>query len=106
MTIFEDREKGQEQKFRHDQELAFKIRARRNMLLGMWAAERLGLGGDAADAYAKEVVGADFEKPGDDDIIEKVLSDLKAKGLDVSEARLRDELKRLGDVARKQMVAP
>ena len=104
MTIFEDREKGQEQKFRHDQELAFKIKARRNRLLGIWAAERLGMRNDAVAAYAEEIVAADFQKPGDDDIVEKVLGDLRAKGVGVSEAQLRDELRRLADAARKQIV--
>jgi hypothetical protein len=104
MTIFEDREKGQEQKFRHDQELAFKIKARRNRLLGIWAAERLGMRNDVVAAYAEEIVAADFQKPGDDDIVEKVLGDLRAKGVGVSEAQLRDELRRLADAARKQIV--
>jgi hypothetical protein len=104
MTIFEDREKGQEQKFQHDQELAFKIKARRNRLLGYWAAERLGMRDNAAGAYAEEIVAADFQKPGDDDIVEKVLGDLSAKGVVVSEAQLRDELRRLGDAAKKQIM--
>ena len=106
MSVFKDRNKGQEEKFRHDQELTFKVTARRNKLLGLWAAEKLGLSGDAAETYAKEVVSADFEKPGDDDVVAKVLGDFKGKGVAVSDAQLRDEMKRLADAARKQIVGP
>ena len=66
MTFFDDREKGFEAKYKHDQELQFKVFARRNKLLGLWAAQKLGLGGEAAEAYAKDVVKADFSKPGDE----------------------------------------
>jgi hypothetical protein len=104
MAVFESRKKGQEEKFRHDQELTFKINARRNKLLGLWAAEKLGHSGDAAESYAKEVVAADFEKPGDADVVAKVLGDFQAKGVNVSEAQLRDEMKRLADQAKKQIV--
>jgi hypothetical protein len=105
MATFEDREKGFEQKFRHDQELQFKVTARRNRLLGLWAAERMGLTGDAADAYAKEVVAADFEKPGDDDVVQKVAGDLKAKNITVTEQQIRDELRRLFEAAKKQIMS-
>jgi hypothetical protein len=104
MGGFEDRKKGQEEKFRHDQELTFKINARRNQRLGLWAAGKLGISGDAAEAYAKGIVAADFEKPGDADVVAKVLGDLKGKGVAVSEAQVRDEMKRLADAAKKQIV--
>jgi hypothetical protein len=103
MATFDDRKKGFEEKFRHDQELQFKVTARRNRLLGLWAAEKMGLSGDAADSYAKEVVAADFQKPGDDDVVQKVLTDLQAKNIAVSDAQIRDELRRLLDVAKKQL---
>ncbi|MBX6370141.1 MAG: DUF1476 domain-containing protein [Rhodospirillales bacterium] len=104
MATFEDRKKGFEEKFRHDQELQFKVTARRNKLLGLWAAEKLGLAGDAAEAYAKEVVAADFHKPGDSDVIEKVMGDFKAKNVSVTEAQVRDELQRLFEAAKKQIM--
>lgn len=104
MATFDDRKKGFEEKFRHDQELQFKVTARRNKLLGLWAAEKLGLAGDAAEAYAKEVVAADFQKPGDSDVIEKVMGDLQAKNVAVTEAQVRDELQRLFETAKKQIM--
>ena len=104
MTTFEDREKGFEAKFKHDQELRFKVGARRNRLLGLWAAERLGLKGAEAEAYAKQVVMADFDKPGDDDVIDKVVGDLKAKGVAVTPAVVRVELEKFGQLAREQMM--
>lgn len=95
MTTFDKREEGFEKKFAHDEELRFKATARRNKLLGQWAAEKLGLSGDAATAYAKEVVAADFEEAGDDDVVRKVLGDFKAKNIEMSEHQVRrtmDEL--------------
>ena len=89
MTTFDKREEGFEKKFAHDEELRFKANARRNRLLGMWAAEKLGLTGDAATAYAKEVVMADFEEAGDNDVLKKVLADLTAKGVVQSEQDVR-----------------
>ena len=80
MTTFNEREKGFEQKYKHDQDLQFKVNARRNKLLGLWAAEQMGLSGADAEAYAKQVVQADFEKPGDSDVVAKVVNDLSAKG--------------------------
>lgn len=103
MNTFKDREKGYEAKFAHDQESNFKINVRRNMLLGQWAAKMLGMEGEAATEYAKEVVKSDFQKAGDDDVVEKVLSDFKAKGVDMTEARLRSEMGNLLDVARRQL---
>jgi hypothetical protein len=104
MTSFDDRKKGQEEKFRHDQELGFKVTARRNKLFGLWAAGKMGISGGEAEAYAKEVVAADFEKPGDDDVIGKVRNDLAAKGIRLSDAQLKDELQRLAGEAKKQIL--
>ena len=102
---FDDREKGFEAKYRHDQETLFKITARRNKLLGLWAAEKMGIEGTSADAYAKEVVAADFEEVGDADVVRKVLGDLTTKGLEVTEAGLRKEMERLMAVAGDQITS-
>jgi hypothetical protein len=104
MTTFNEREKGFEQKYKHDQDLQFKVNARRNRLLGLWAAEQMGITGEAADAYAKEVVQADFEKPGDSDVVAKVVNDLTAKGRPTTEAQVRKELDRLLLVAKEQLM--
>lgn len=103
MANFDERQKGFENKFKHDQETAFKINARRNKLLGLWAAKQLGLAGPAADDYAKSVVMADMEKPGDDDVIDKIVKDLSAKGIDATPHRVRAELDSLTAEARKQI---
>ena len=87
MTTFDKREEGFEKKFALDEEQKFKAVARRNRLLGLWAAEKLGITGDAANAYAKEVVAAEFEGAGDQDVLHKVVKDLTAKGGAVTEAR-------------------
>lgn len=95
MSTFDKREEGFEAKFALDETLRFKANARRNRALGLWAAEKLGLSGDEAAAYAKTVMEADFEEAGDDDVYRKVKADLDAKNVDVSEHRLRrtmDEL--------------
>ena len=89
MTTFDKREEGFEKKFAHDEELRFKANARRNKLLGLWAAEKMGLAGPAADAYAKEVVMADFEESGDDDVFRKVRKDFDAKGIAQSDQDIR-----------------
>ena len=104
MTTFDDREKGFETKFARDQEVAFRIAARRNRLLGAWAAEKLGLTQEEADAYGKAVVQADFEEAGDDDVIRKVFGDLTAAGLDVSEQEVRRALEEKGVEARRQLM--
>ena len=101
MTTFDEREKGYEAKFRRDQEFEFKATARRNKLLGLWAAERLGLSGGDAEAYAKEVVVADFEEPGDEDVLRKVAEDLDGKG--VTAADIRREMDRLMPIAAGQV---
>ena len=103
MSTFNEREKGFEKKFERDQETLFKVNARRNRLLGAWAAEKLGLTGEEADAYAKSVVVADFEKPGDDDVLQKVLGDLTAKGVAISEHQVRRQMDALLAVAQEQI---
>jgi hypothetical protein len=103
MKSFQDREKGFEAEFKRNQELQFRVNARRNRLFGLWAAGRLGLDGDAAEAYARTVVEADFEKPGDSDVIDKVRRDLAAKGIEMSEAQLRTELTHAFDTAKRQL---
>jgi len=84
-----DREDAFENKFAHDQELKFKAEARRNKLLGLWAAEKLGKSGDEAEAYAKEVIMSDFEEPGDEDVFRKVRGDFDAAGVDQSDHQIR-----------------
>jgi hypothetical protein len=95
MTTFDKREEGFEKKFAMDEEQKFKAMARRNRLLGLWAAEKLGITGDAAAAYAKEVVAADFEQPGDNDVVHKVTRDLTAKGVAITEPQLRAKMDEL-----------
>lgn len=104
MSTFDEREKGFEQKYKHDQELQFKVKARRNRLLGLWAAERMGLAGAEADDYAKQVVQADFERPGDSDVMAKVSADLAAKGVSVTEVELRRQMEQLLAVAKQQIM--
>ena len=95
MSNFDKREEGFEKKFAMDEESKFKAMARRNRLLGLWAAEQLGISGDAATAYAKEVVAADFEQPGENDVVHKVMRDLAAKGIAVTEPQLRARMDEL-----------
>ena len=99
MTNFEDREKGYERKFAQDQELKFKATARRNKLLGLWAAEQLGITGDQAQAYAREVIKADLEIPGDDDVFRKIRRDFDAKGVQKSDHQIRSKMVDLMGVA-------
>ncbi|RMF12492.1 MAG: DUF1476 domain-containing protein [Alphaproteobacteria bacterium] len=103
MSQFEEREKGYESKFAHDEELAFKAQARRNKLLGLWAAEKMGLTGDAAQAYAREVVKADFEEAGDEDVFRKIRKDFDEKGVDQSDHQIRREMERLLAIAKEQI---
>jgi hypothetical protein len=102
MTTFDKREEGFEKKFAHDEELRFKATARRNKLLGLWAAAALGKSGPDADAYAKEVVAADFEEAGDDDVVRKVVGDLGGKA---TEAEVRSKMQELLAEAVKQIQA-
>jgi hypothetical protein len=103
MATFADREKEFEARFKHDQELQFKVTARRNRLLGLWAAGRIGLEGEAAQAYAREVVDAEF-KGGDRNVIAKVTGDLAAKGHAVTEAQVKFELDHLAEQAKQQLM--
>ena len=105
MTQFDKREDGFEKKFALDEEQKFKAEARRNRLLGLWAAEQLGITGDAATAYAKEVVAADFEEAGDTDVLRKVAGDFKAKGLAITEAQIRAKMDELMATAAAQVKA-
>jgi hypothetical protein len=105
MTTFDKREEGFEKKYALDEEHKFKAEARRNRLLGLWAAEKLGISGDAAAAYAKEVVASDFEEAGDADVLRKVLADLTAKGLAITEPELRVKMDELMAAAVMQVKA-
>ncbi len=104
MTTFDKREKVFEDKYKHDQELQFKVDVRRNKLLGLWVAELLGLSGADAEAYAKEVVRADFEEPGDADVIRKIQGDAAPKNVDLSEHRIRKKMDELTAVAKEQIM--
>jgi hypothetical protein len=105
MSTFDEREKGFEAKYKRDQDLQFKVMARRNKLLGLWAAEKMGISGADSETYAKDVVASDFDRPGDDDVLEKVHGDLAAKGLGLSDKDVRKEMERLLDIAREQIEA-
>ena len=103
MTTFDKREEGFEKKFAHDEELRFKATARRNKLLGLWAAEKMGITGPDAEAYAKEVVVADFEEAGDDDVFRKVRKDLDAKGVAASDQEIKTQMVSLMATAVQQI---
>ncbi|MCR5859969.1 DUF1476 domain-containing protein [Mesorhizobium sp. J428] len=103
MTSMKDREEGFEKKFAHDEELKFKATARRNKLLGAWAAEKLGKSGADAEAYAKEVVMADFEEAGDEDVFRKLRGDFDKAGVAVSDHQIRHAMAELLETAAKQI---
>ena len=103
MSGFDDREKAFENKFKHDEELRFKAEARRNKLLGLWAAGELGI--DDAEGYARDVIASDFDRPGDEDVLEKVLKDFEDKGVEMSQHRLRKRMDELMDEAKKQIAS-
>jgi hypothetical protein len=105
MTTFDKREEAFEKKYALDQEQKFKAEARRNRLLGLWVAEKLGKSGEAAAAYAKEVIAAEFEEAGDADVVRKVTGDLSAKGISVSEQEIRARMNELMAVAVAQAKA-
>jgi hypothetical protein len=105
MTGFDDRKRQEEVRFKHDQELVFKARNRGNKMFGLWVAQQLGLSGEEASAYAKDVVMADFEMPGDDDIFVKVKADLAAKSIDLSERILEKQLQECRALAVQQIKA-
>lgn len=104
MTTFDDRERAFEGKFVQDQEMTFRITARRNRLIGQWAAELMGLTPEETDAYAKAVVQAEFEEAGDEDVIRKLFGDLVSAGIDVDEGRIRTTLSDLEVEARRQLM--
>ncbi|MEM8797639.1 MAG: DUF1476 domain-containing protein [Pseudomonadota bacterium] len=105
MTSFDDRANAYESKFAHDEELRFKATARRNKLLGLWAAEKLGMSGAEADEYAKSVIRSDFEEPGDEDVYRKVKGDFDEAGVDQSEHQIRRTMSELMAEAVKQIEA-
>jgi hypothetical protein len=104
MTTFDDREKAFENMYARDQEMQFRIIARRNRLLGAWAANLMGLTEVEAESYAKDVVRADFEEAGDEDVIRKVLGDLTSAGVECDEARIREALEHKTVEARRQLM--
>ena len=106
MTNFENRENAFENKFAHDAALQFKIPARRNKLVGQWAAEKMGLTPEETTAYATSVVQADFEEAGDEDVIRKLLGDLTSAGVDVDDAMIRAALEDKMVEARRQFIEP
>lgn len=104
MSTFDDREKGFERKFAHDAEMQFKAEARRNRLLGRWAAERMGITGDDAETYAADVVKADFEEPSHEDVYRKVAGDFEARGVSITEAEIREHMARFLAEAKAQLL--
>lgn len=103
MTDMKDRQEGFERKFALDEEQKFRAVARRNKLLGLWAAEKLGKSGDDAEAYAKEVVKADFEEAGDEDVFRKVRADFDAAGVEQSDHQIRRNMEELMATAAQQI---
>ncbi|MBB4210630.1 hypothetical protein EV659_102221 [Rhodothalassium salexigens DSM 2132] len=104
MTTFNDREAAFENQFVHDEELKFKALARRNKLLGLWAAEKMGMDSLSAVEYAKSVVKADFEEPGDEDVIRKVLGDFERQQVKIGRDELVLQLEKLFDEAKRQVM--
>ena len=103
MSTFDEREKAFEGKFAHDEQVNFSVRARRNKLVGLWAAEKLGLTGAAAESYAKEVIASDLEHAGDSDVIAKLRKDFAAKKVDQSEPQLAAILDEMMQKAKQQV---
>jgi hypothetical protein len=104
MTSFDDRQRAFETKYARDQELQFKLVARRNRLLGQWAATKMGLTEAEADAYARDVIRADFEEAGDEDVIRKLLGDLTSAGVEIDDAAIREQLEHKAAEARRQLI--
>ena len=104
MTTFDDRERAFESQYARDQDLQFKLVARRNRLLGQWAAKKMGLTEAEADAYARDVIRADFEEAGDDDVVRKLLGDLTTAGVEIDEAQIRQALDHKMVEARRQFI--
>ena len=103
MSTFDEREKAFEEQFKHDEELRFKVHARRNKLLGLWAAEKMGVKGPAAEAYAQTVVETGVAKPSRDDVLQKVVKDLAGKGISIGLAEVTHEMERLRPIAKAQV---
>jgi len=101
---FTDRQKAFEEKFKHDQELQFRVEVRRNKLLGLWAAELMGMKAEEAEAYARDVISTDLSEPGVDDIVRKILGDFQEKNIDFSEHRLRKKIDELQATAKQQIM--
>ena len=104
MTQFDDRERAFESKFAHDEEMKFRITARRNRLLGEWAARQMGLSEAESEAYARDVVRADFEEGGDHDVVRKVLGDLTSAGIECDDAQIQAALRNKEIEARRQII--
>lgn len=104
MTSFDDREKAFETKFARDEDMQFRVTARRNKLTGLWAAAKMGLTPEETDAYAKSVVQADFEEAGDEDVVRKLLGDLTAAGVETSDEEVRKALSDNSVEARRQLM--
>jgi len=104
MSSFDDRERGFETKFARDEEMAFRILARRNRLLGEWAAQKMGLTDVEGAAYAKDVIRADFEEAGDEDVVRKLLGDMTAAGVEIDEAAIREAIAHKTVDARRQLM--
>lgn len=103
MTTFDNRQKGFENKFAHEKENEFRIIARRNKLVGLWAAEKMGLENEKANAYADEVVQADFEEPGSADVVRKLVADMNKAGITVTDQNVSEALEKFYALAKKQM---
>jgi hypothetical protein len=104
MTQFDDRQRAFESKFAHDEEMKFRLVARRNRLLGEWAAAKMGLSEEETSSYAKDVIRADFEEAGDEDVIRKVLGDLTAAGIETNESEIRETLDHKTAEAKRQLI--
>jgi hypothetical protein len=104
MTQFDDRERAFETKFAHDEEMKFRVLARRNKLLGEWAALKMGLSQEETESYAKDVIRADFEEAGDGDVIRKVLGDMTAAGVEIDEIEIRETLEHKAFEAKRQLM--
>jgi hypothetical protein len=104
MTDFNDRERAEEAKFAHDEEMHFRIQVRRNKLLGAWAAEKMGLTAVEAEGYAKAVVQAEFEEGHDEDVIRKLLGDLTSAGVEIDEAEIRTALEAKAVEAKRSLM--
>ena len=104
MTQFDDRERAYEAKFAHDEEMQFRIVARRNRLIGEWAARKMGLSEEETVSYAKDVVRSDFESAGDDDVVRKVLGDLTSAGVEIEESQIREAMGNKMIDARRQII--